>query len=188
MLTQSAVPSPTSEATARVPRRLPKRGLAHRRKGSPDSRSVAGPATILRGCHPVLDRQRSRPQDWPEAVALRPLRSQPHARTIAQPQPSSRPLFLRHLQPFASPDALHSILAHRPPRILQQHRNAPVAVAPVLHSQGQDRLCQLIFVRAPQRLIALCPSPLPHHSARPPLTHCILLAGMLHGAPTSLRA
>jgi len=55
-------------------------------------------------------------------------------------------------------------------------------------AQGQDRLRQLIFVRAPQRQIALCPSPLPHHSARPPLTHFVLLAGMLYGAPTSLRA
>src|SRR5208282_854302 len=100
----------------------------------------------------------------------------------------SRPLFLRHLQPFASPDPLHSILPHRPPRIPQQHRDAPVAVPPILSRQGQDRLRQLIFVRAPQPQIALCPSPLPHHSARPPLTHFVLLAGMLYGAPTSLRA
>jgi len=57
--------------------------------------------------------------------------------------------FLRHLQPFASPDPLHSILPHLPPRTLQQHRDAPVAVPPILSRQGQDRLCQLIFVRAP---------------------------------------
>src|ERR1019366_1303780 len=49
------------------------------------------------------------------------------------------------------------------PRALQQHRDAPVAVPPILSRQGQDRLRQLIFVRAPQRQIALCPSPLPHH-------------------------
>src|SRR5450432_59827 len=42
------------------------------------------------------------------------------------------PLFLRYLQPFASPDPLHSILSHRPPRIPQQCRDAPVAVAPIL--------------------------------------------------------
>ena len=111
-----------------------------------------------------------------------------YARTIAQPQPPSWPLLLRYLQPFASPDPLHSILAHRPPRMLQQRRDASVAVPPILHRQGQDPLRQLIFVRAPQRLIALCSSPLPHHSACPPLTHFVLLKGMLHGAPTSLRA
>src|SRR5271155_3520048 len=119
---------------------------------------------------------------------IRPLRSQPHTRTIPEPQSSSWPLFLRHLQPSAPPDPLHSILPPRPSRMLQQRRDAPVAVPPILRGQGQDRLRQLVFVRAPQRLIALCSPPLPHHSARPPLTHFILFAGMLHGAPTSLRA
>src|ERR1035438_2256647 len=119
---------------------------------------------------------------------IRPLRPQPDTRTISEPQPPSWPLFLRYLQPFASPDPLHSILPHRPPRIPQQHRNASVAVSPILSRQGQDRLRQLIFVRAPQRQIALCSSPLPYYSARPPLTHFVLLAGMLYGPPTSLRA
>src|SRR5450759_423893 len=119
---------------------------------------------------------------------IRPLRSQPHTRTIPEPQSPSRPLFLRHLQPFASPDPLHSILPHLPSRALQQHRDAPVAVSPILRSQGQDRLRQLIFVRAPQRQIALCSSPLPHPSSRPPPTHCVPPAGMLYGVPTSLRA
>src|ERR1035437_3999020 len=100
---------------------------------------------------------------------IRPLWTQAHTRSIAQPLPPSRPLFLRHFQPFASPDPLHSILPHRPSRALQQHRDAPVAVPPILRGQGQDRLRQLIFVRAPQRQIALCSSPLPHHAARPPL-------------------
>src|ERR1019366_1404531 len=106
---------------------------------------------------------------------IHPLRAQPHTRTIVQPQPPSWPLFLRHLQPFTSPDPLHSILPHLPPRALQQHRNAPLAIPPILHSQGQDRLCQLIFVRAPLRQVALCPTPLPHHPARPPLAHHVLL-------------
>src|SRR5450631_3798834 len=104
------------------------------------------------------------------------LRPQPDAPTIVQPQPPSWPLFLRYFQPCASPDPLHSILAHLPPRIPQQHGDAPVAVPPVLHPQGQDRLCQLIFVRAPLRQVALCPAPLPYHPARPPLAHHVLLA------------
>src|SRR5580700_7375934 len=119
---------------------------------------------------------------------IRPLRSQSDTPTIPEPQPPSWPLFLRHLQPFASPDPLHSILPHRPAHALQLRRDTPVAVSPVLHCQGQDRLCQLIFVPAPQRQIALCPSPLPYYPACPPLAHLILLAGLLHRAPTSLRA
>jgi tetratricopeptide (TPR) repeat protein len=63
---------------------------------------------------------------------IRTLRSQAHTRTIPEPQPPSRPLFLRHLQPFASPDPLHSILPHLPSRALQQRRDAPVAVPPIL--------------------------------------------------------
>src|ERR1039457_1168070 len=47
---------------------------------------------------------------------IRTLWSQPHTRTIPEPQPPSRPTLPRHLQPFASPDPLHSILPHRPPR------------------------------------------------------------------------
>src|SRR6516225_5629441 len=73
-------------------------------------------------------------------------------------------------------------------RILQQPRDAPVAVPSILRGQGQDRLGQLLFVRAPQRLIALGSSPLPHYSARPSRTHHVLCSSMLHRAPTSLRA
>ena len=52
-----------------------------------------------------------------EAAAPRmvpPLRSQPHARSIVEPQPSSWLLLLQNLQPLATPDALHAILAHLP--------------------------------------------------------------------------
>ena len=43
---------------------------------------------------------------------IRSFRSQPDTRSIVQPQPSSRSLFLRYLQPFASPpDALYPVFA-----------------------------------------------------------------------------
>ena len=64
-------------------------------------------------------------------------RPQPKARSIVQPQPASRPLFLRHFQPFASPDPLHSILAYMPTAIPQQSGDPPIAVAPVFAGQRQ---------------------------------------------------
>jgi len=72
--------------------------------------------------------------------------------------------------------------------MLQQRRDASVAVAPILRCQGQNRLRQLIFVRAPQRQIALRSSAIASPLGMPTLTHFVLLTGMLHGAPTSLRA
>src|ERR1019366_8150859 len=41
-----------------------------------------------------------------------------------------------------------------PSRNGRVHCDAPVAVPPILSRQGQDRLRQLVFVRAPQRQIA----------------------------------
>src|SRR6516225_4698886 len=61
-------------------------------------------------------------------LALRP---QSHATAIIQPQPASRPLFLRYFQPFAAPDPLHPVFAYRPTRCAQQSRNPPIAIASV---------------------------------------------------------
>ena len=70
---------------------------------------------------------------------IRPLRPQPHARAVIQPEPSSWPLFLRYFQPFATPDALHSIFPHLPARCPQQRRDPPVAVTAILTGQRNDR-------------------------------------------------
>ena len=43
-----------------------------------------------------------------------PLRPQPYTGTVVQPQPSSRPLLLRHFQPLSPPDPLDPILTHLP--------------------------------------------------------------------------
>jgi hypothetical protein len=56
----------------------------------------------------------------------------PHARAIVEPQPSSWLLPFRYFQPFATPDPLHSILAHLPASMLQQRRDAAVAVTAIL--------------------------------------------------------
>jgi len=111
------------------------------------------------------------------------LRAQAHTRTTAQP---SRPRACCFCGAFSPSRRQIRCTRSLPTAIPQQHRDAPVAVAPILRRQGQDRLRQLVFVRGPQRQVALCPSPLPHHSARPPLTYFMLLASMLHGAAPGL--
>jgi len=61
-------------------------------------------APVLRlGAHEVVT---------PHMVAA--LRPESHARSIVEPQPSSRLLLLRNLRPFATADSLDPILAHSP--------------------------------------------------------------------------
>src|SRR5271168_258676 len=119
---------------------------------------------------------------------LGPLWSQPHARSIVQPQPPTGPLFLRYFQPLTTPDALHPILAYLPASTLQQRRNSPVSVAPVFTGQCHDRFRQRIFVDPRDRGIALCPSPLPQQPAGMSLAHFVFFARMLHRTTPLLRA
>src|ERR1700757_4539067 len=59
-------------------------------------------------------------------------RSQPHARSIVEPQPPSRLLLLWNLQPFAAPDSLDSVLTHVPAGPLEQCRDPTIAVTAIL--------------------------------------------------------
>ena len=74
-----------------------------------------------------------------------PLRAQPDTGTIIEPESSSWPLLLRHLQPFAPPDPLHSVPAHLPSRALQHRRDFLIPIAAILACQGDYRRCQLIL-------------------------------------------
>jgi hypothetical protein len=119
---------------------------------------------------------------------IRTLRPQPHTRPVVQPQPTARPLFLRHFQPLATPDALHPIFAYLPASTLQQRRNSPVAVAPVFTGQRNDRFGECIFVDPLDRGIALCSSPLPQQPAGMSLAYLVLFARMFHRTTPPLRA
>src|SRR5271157_5004024 len=119
---------------------------------------------------------------------IRMLRSQSHARPVVQPQSPAGPLFLRYLQPFATPDALYPIFAHLPAITLQQRRNSPISVATVFTGQGNDCFSQRLFVDPRDRGIALCPSPLPQQPAGMSLAHFVLFARMLHRTTPPLRA
>ena len=117
-----------------------------------------------------------------------PLRPQPYTGTVVQPQPSSRPLFLRHFQPLSPPDPLDPILTHLPACPSQQRRDSPLAIAAVVRCQGNDGLCQCILVQPMHRFISLPSSPLPQQPAGLPLTHPISLLGTLHRTTPPLRA
>ena len=99
-----------------------------------------------------------------------PHRPRSDAGSVVKPQSSARLLLGRNLQAFPPPDALHTIFAHRPARLFQQGRDAPVAVAAVLASQPQHRLCQSVFVVALRRLVTLRSARLAHQPARVPFT------------------
>ena len=116
-----------------------------------------------------------------------PLRPQPHARAIVEPQPATRLLLLRNLQPFAAPDPLHAILAHVPAGFLQLDGDASISIPAILAGQCDDGPGQRIFVVPLCRLVALRAAWLVNQLARMTLT-CPLLPGMFHSSTAPLRA
>ncbi len=116
------------------------------------------------------------------------LRPKPNARSIVEPQATARLLLLRNLQPFASPDAFHSILAHLPAIAIEQCRDAPIAVASILAGQYDYRFGQRVFVLAVYRLVALRAAWLIHQLARPTLAYAMLFTGMAYRTASSFRA
>src|SRR5271156_2940021 len=122
----------------------------------------------------------------PHMIAMR--RPEPHARSIVEPQPATRLLLLRYLQPLATPDPLDSILAHLPACRNQQRRNAPIAITAILAGQNNDGLRESIFVFAPCRSITLRAAWLLYHPTRPALAHPVLLMSMIHRTAPSLGA
>jgi hypothetical protein len=70
-------------------------------------------------------------------------------------QPPARLLPLRNLQPFATPDALHPVLANLPALPLQQRRDSTIAVTSILRGKIGDGPGECIFVLALCQLLAL---------------------------------
>jgi hypothetical protein len=105
---------------------------------------------------------------------IRPLRPQPDAGSVVEPQTTARFLLGRDLQSFPPPDALDPVSAHVPASLLQQGRDPPVAVAAILTGQGDDRLGQLVFVVPLRWLIALGSPRLPYQPAGVPFTQSLV--------------
>ncbi len=103
----------------------------------------------------------------PHVVAM--CRSEPHTRAIVEPQPAARLLLLWNLQPLATPDTLHAILAHSPAGSLEQRRDPAIPITAVLAGKLDDRLRECIFVFTPYRTIALRTARLVRQPASPAL-------------------
>jgi hypothetical protein len=115
------------------------------------------------------------------ALAIRP---EPQARSIVEPQAAPCFLLLRILQPFATPDAFDSILAHLPACSIEQRGDAPEAIAPILAGQLEDGPGRSIFILTLCRLIALRAAWMIHQLARQPLAHALLLCMSCRTTPS----
>ena len=107
------------------------------------------------------------------------LRREPHAAAWLLP--------LRHLQPFASPDPLHAILAHVPPHLLQLDRDTSISIPALLAGQCNDGPGQRVLVIPLRRLVALHAAWLMNQLARMTLARPAL-HGMRHSGSQPLRA
>jgi hypothetical protein len=117
-----------------------------------------------------------------------PFRPKPHARSIVEPQPAPWLLLLWNLQPLATPDTLHAILAYPPAGPPQQRRDPTVAITTVLAGKLNDRLRERIFVFPPDRTITLRAARLVGKPACPALRQPMPLLCMVCCDPSSLRA
>src|SRR5579859_1480783 len=130
---------------------------------------------------------RSRTHEVVAPHMARMRRSEPHTRSIVEPQPSSWLLLLWNFQPFATPDPLHAVLAYLPARTLQKRRDPAIPVTSILAGKCNDSLSQAIFVFALCRPVALRAPGLPQQMARMSLTYATP-TGMAHRTAPSLRA
>jgi hypothetical protein len=74
------------------------------------------------------------------------LRPEPDERTITQPDPASLRLFHRYLQPFTSPNVLHSLVVHLPSEFFQQRSDPSIPVPAEPGRQGDDIGLQGFFI------------------------------------------
>ena len=95
-----------------------------------------------------------------------PFRLKSDARAIVQPQAPAFRLFAGIFQPFPPPDAIDPLQAHPPTLGAKQLPNPPIAVAPVLPRQTDDRLGQRHFVVAELWLPTLRRARLTNHRTR----------------------
>ena len=83
------------------------------------------------------------------------LRPEPDDRTVTEPEPASLRLFNRYLEPFPSPYAFHSLVAHLPSDLLQQSGDPPVPVPAESGCQSDDIGLQGFFIVSDSWNVAL---------------------------------
>src|SRR5918997_1210048 len=114
-----------------------------------------------------------------------PLRAQPHAGAVVEPQPPTLGLPPWYLESFLPPDPFHPLVVHRPARHPQQRRDPPVAVPPVDLGQGDDFRPQRRLVVGHARRLALRRPVLIQHPAGKPLRDAQPCRDMLDAGPTT---
>ncbi len=86
---------------------------------------------------------------------VRPLRPQPHAGAVVQPQPPALGLPRRHTQPLAAPNPLHALVVAAPALSPEQRRDPAVTVSAILPGQRCDVRSQRHLVVGFPRHLAL---------------------------------
>ena len=116
------------------------------------------------------------------------LRPQPDARAVSEPEAAAFGLFLRHFQPFPSPDALDPLLVHPPAFDAQQSADPPIAIAAVGRRQADDRRGQRLLIITDDGPPALRRARLADHRASPALRDINPGAHMRDAVPAAGRA
>ena len=96
---------------------------------------------------------------------VRPLRPQPDAGSVVQPEPTPLRLSCRRLQPLPPPDPLDPLGIRHPARLAQERGDPPVAVAAAGRRQRDDVCGQPLFVLGRAQDAALGRSRLARHPA-----------------------
>lgn len=122
----------------------------------------------------------------PDMIA--PLRPQPDAGAVVEPEPAPSRLLLQYFQPLAAPDALDPILADIDAALIQDSRHPAIAVAAVCRGEINDVAGQLILVGLERRNVSLRSSRLSDNPAGLSLAQPILLSGRLGRLPAPLGA
>ncbi len=117
-----------------------------------------------------------------------PLRPQPDAGAVVEPEPALLRLLVRDLQPFAPPDPLDPLRVHMPTGVVQQTGDHAIAVAAVLAGQLDDVVGEANLVTTAPRQPALGRAVLAERAAGPALRDAEGLPHALDAAPPTRRA
>src|SRR5512141_239269 len=119
---------------------------------------------------------------------VRKLRFQPQTGSIVQPQATPFRLSGRYLQPFPTPDALHTLVVHLPPLVVQESGDAAIAITSILAGQFCHTQHQALFFACLTLLISLCRTRLSKSPADPSFRKLEHFLGSLHRLPASVLA
>ena len=117
-----------------------------------------------------------------------PLRPEPEAGPVIEPEAALFRVFSRHFQPLPPPDPLNPLGVHHPPCLAQERGDAPVAVAAILDCQGHDLRGEPLLVFSGSQRAALGRSWLDQDPAGAALRHPELGADLADGLAAAFGA